>query len=68
MLALIKKLQKTGALYWNKEENDLKNLIEKTEKLTNEEIENFSKAAKQRIKDEYNWTKIINQYEEIFLK
>lgn len=54
-----------GAIYWNKEDGDLSNLINKLDNISIEEVENYSNIAKKRIKDEYSWNKIIKKYEKI---
>ncbi len=56
-----------GALYWNLEDNNLATLIEKTENLKQEEIAELSTKAKARIKKEYTWEKIVDDYEKTFL-
>lgn len=61
-----KEVAKEGAMYWNKEENNLKQLLNKVESLSNEEIQTYSEKAKERIKEEYNWNKIVGNYETIF--
>lgn len=61
-----REVAKTGAIYWNKEEQNLKNAINKVEKITEEEKEKYGNLSKGRIKEEYNWNKIITNYEEIF--
>ena len=61
-----KEVAKAGAIYWNKEEGNLKNVINKIEKITEEEKEKYEKLSKERIEEEYNWNKIITNYEEIF--
>ncbi len=57
-----------GALYWNQEENNLASLLDKAEQLSQEEIEQLSKKAIQRINHAYSWEKIIQDYETIFMK
>ncbi len=57
---------KAGAIYWNKEEQNLKNVINKIEKITKQEKEKYGNLSKERIKEEYNWNKIVTNYEEIF--
>ena len=61
-----KEVADNTAMYWNKEENNLSNLINTAETLKNDEIEQYGKKAKERIKEEYSWQKIINNYEQIF--
>ena len=62
-----KEVAEEGAMYWTKEENNLSNLLNKVDtELSRETIEDYGRKAKQRIQEEYNWDKIIHQYEEIF--
>lgn len=61
-----KEVASNSAIYWNKEENNLSNLINTAENLKNEEIEQYGEKAKERIKEEYSWQKIIKNYEQIF--
>ena len=56
-----------SALYWNKDAESLKNLIERVNKLTKSELNNYSEKAKQRINQEYSWRRITSRYQEIFL-
>ncbi|GFZ26173.1 beta 1-4 rhamnosyltransferase Cps2T [Lactobacillus corticis] len=57
-----------AALYWSKENGSLKNLLEEAIKLTQEQIDDFGKAAKKRVQDEYSWEKIVKRYEDQFLQ
>ena len=41
-------------------------MINKLEGISKEEKEKYSKLSKERIEEEYNWTKIVKRYEEIF--
>lgn len=61
-----KEVGQDGALYWNKEENNLASLIDKCDKLTESQISEYEDKAKDRIRKEYSWDKIINDYENIF--
>lgn len=61
-----KEVAQNGAFYWNKKESNLSKLINKIDNISNKEIEEYEKKAKQRIKEEYNWETIIKKYEEIF--
>ena len=54
------------ALYWSKEKDSLKELIEKAESLNSKDIEKLSTKAKQRIINKYNWDKICTSYEKLF--
>lgn len=61
-----KEVAKEGAVYWNKTENNLRDLLNYMEQLEEEKIEQVGNKAKQRIEEEYSWEKIVKQYEEIF--
>ena len=62
-----KEVGQTGALYFNNEDGDLASLINKAEKLTENETQIISRIATNRIKEFYSWDKIVNDYEAIFL-
>ncbi|MGM9552437.1 MAG: beta 1-4 rhamnosyltransferase Cps2T [Clostridia bacterium] len=57
-----------GALYWNKEDGNLANLINKADQMSSEEINKLSVSAKKRIRDYYSWEYIADKYEKAFLK
>lgn len=57
-----------AAFYWNKQKGNLCALIERTEKLTRDEISRAGEKAKKRIWDYYQWDKIVLEYENIFEK
>ena len=61
-----KEVAKQGAMYWNKEEGNLSNLINSLENISDEEKEKYGTMAKRRIEEEYNWNKIVTKYEKIF--
>ena len=63
-----KEVGKDSTLYWDKSNNNLSKLIEKADKLTQKEIEEYGIKAKERILKEYTWQKIVKDYEKIFLK
>ena len=54
-----------GAVYFTKENLNLSKLIDT--KFTEEEIKILSQKSKKRINSEYTWTKIVHNYEELFL-
>lgn len=56
-----------GALYFNKESNNLADLLNRLED-RNEFINELGKKAKERIKENYNWNYIIGKYENLFLE
>ena len=56
-----------AALYWTKEDGNLSNLIEKSDQLSKEEIQELCRKAKTRVSVEYTWSKICEQYEQVFI-
>lgn len=56
-----------AALYWTKQAEDLKNLIDQSELLSEEERSEFGKKSVNRIKSAYEWSIISDRYEEVFL-
>ena len=63
-----KEVAEDGALYFNKEKENLANLIDNMDKYTEEQIKDYSKKAKERVSKEYTWNKIIKEYEDLFIK
>ena len=61
-----KEVAKEAAIYWNLEEDSLKNLINRCDQLNHQYLEYLGNCAKERIKSSYSWNKIANQYYEIF--
>ncbi len=61
-----KEVAEEGALYWNLENMNLANLINECDKLEHSKINELSKLAKERIKKEYTWEKIVCLYENVF--
>lgn len=57
-----------GALYWNKEENNLSKLIGKTDKWSSKNIDELNKKAKERIETSYSWDYIVQEYESLFIE
>lgn len=55
-----------GAVYFTKENKNLANLIEVLDKKDNSFIESLGEKAKIRIKENYTWDKIIDDYENLF--
>ncbi len=56
-----------GALYWNQENKNLSQLIDKVDNFGEEKIKKLEIKAKNRVKEKYTWEKIINKYENLFL-
>lgn len=61
-----KEVGQDGAIYWNKEDGNLSNIINEVETISEEEIEKYASKAKNRIVEQYNWEKIVEEYEKIF--
>ena len=57
-----------SCFYFNKQENNLKKIIMKVDKLTEKEQKKYGDLAKQRIHESYTWPLIANQYIELFDK
>lgn len=52
-----------GALYWTKKNENLRQLIEKVEKLRVEEVVRLDNDSTDRITKLYSWNKIVSDYE-----
>lgn len=50
------------ALYWTLEDGNLAKLIDQSDSMDEEELEEMGQKAKQRIKDEYSWKYICQRY------
>lgn len=61
-----KEVAEDSAMYWNKQENNLSQLLNELETIEQQRIEEYERKAKGRIEKEYNWKKIVEKYEEIF--
>jgi Glycosyltransferase len=57
-----------GAIYWNKEQSNLADLINRADQLSDTEIDLLSVKARKRINDSYSWEHINAEYERVFLK
>ena len=63
-----KEVAEDAAMYWTKKEGSLAALIDKADNMGLEIIEEYSKKAKKRISDAYNWQFICDRYAEEFLR
>ena len=63
-----KEVGEDSSLYWSLEDGSLANKLNEVEEISTEKEENFGKLAKQQIIDNYSWEKIVNDYEEQFLR
>ncbi|WP_270577713.1 beta 1-4 rhamnosyltransferase Cps2T [Caldibacillus thermoamylovorans] len=62
-----KEVGTNGALYFSKDPDNLSSLIDKVDHYNDENINKLKEIAKDRIRKEYSWEKIVNQYEKLFL-
>lgn len=61
-----KEVGQDAAIYWNKNDGNLANLIDEAVVMSNDEILKLGKKAKRRIVKEYSWEFIVGEYENIF--
>lgn len=57
-----------AALYWTKARGNLADLIDKSDQLSSDQIEQMGKMAKKRITESYSWEYIVEMYEKLFAK
>ncbi|MBC5625025.1 DUF1972 domain-containing protein [Clostridium sp. NSJ-49] len=57
-----------GALYFNKESNNLSELLDRLEELDENLLEELANKAKERIEKKYSWNYIVDKYETLFLE
>lgn len=55
-----------AAVYWGKGEGELADLLETSDSLVVEEIENLGRRAKSRIQNAYSWAFIANSYSQLW--
>lgn len=63
-----KEVAEDAAMYWTKERGNLARLIDKADNLTQEEIQEYGRKARERIVTHYSWEYIAKQYAEVFLR
>lgn len=63
-----KEVAEDSALYWNKDDGNLAELIEKADILPDDEIGELSRLSTKRIQDAYSWEYICSKYYSIFKK
>ena len=63
-----KEVAEDAALYWSRKDGDLANLINKADKLRDDEIVELGEKARKRVREAYTWEIISSKYEEVFLK
>ena len=57
-----------SCFYFNKDEDNLKKVLEKVDKLSKNECLEYERMAKKRIKDDYTWQLVVLKYQELFEK
>lgn len=57
-----------AALYWSKEDGSLSKLINKTDKMSENQIILLGERAKKRIKEAYSWEYIASEYKKVFMQ
>lgn len=62
-----KEVAEDAALYWSRKDGDLANLINKADKLTDDEIVELGEKARKRVREAYTWEIISLKYEVVFL-
>ena len=61
-----KEVGEDSCFYFTKENESLKGIIEKVEKLSKIEQEHYGKKAKERIHEAYTWNLVVSRYFEVF--
>jgi len=61
-----KEVAQDGALYWKKDADSLSELINYADTIGEHEAAALSEKAKERIKTEYNWQKVADDYHKVF--
>lgn len=56
-----------AALYWILDDGNLAGLIDMADGLSDEEIDTYSKKAKERIRDAYSWQFIADEYQKLWI-
>ena len=62
-----KEVCEDAAIYWSQQDGDLAGIINKADKMSEEEIRQLGRKAKRRIKEAYSWEHIAQLYEDVFL-
>lgn len=56
-----------AAIYWGKQDNSLAEIINTVDDFSADYVEKLGMEAKEIIKNKYSWTKIVDEYETLFL-
>jgi len=57
-----------GAKYWTKQPGSLKHLVESADEYSGDEIKALDKASSKRMLDQFDWSLIVDKYEQTFIK
>lgn len=63
-----REVAENSALYWDKQSGSLANLINYSDSLSSEKIHEFGCMSKSRISDAYSWRKIVQDYQNRFMR
>lgn len=63
-----KEVAEDAALYWSKKTGDLRNLIGRADRMDEEEIREYGRRARERVREHYSWDHIVEEYEKLFLE
>ncbi len=61
-----REVAENAAIYWNKNDYNLAQLINKADKMSQKEIDELGRMAKERISDKYSWQFITDEYLDVF--
>lgn len=62
-----KEVAEDAALYWSRKDGNLASLINKADKLRDDEIIELGVKARKRVREAYTWKIISSKYKEVFL-
>lgn len=63
-----KEVANDAAIYWNKKNNDLAEVIDKADLMDVDTVKRMGLKSQNRILDIYSWNNIIRMYEDIFMR
>ena len=55
-----------AVMYFSKRKSELAKDINECDKLTNKQIDEYGKLAKERITNEYTWDIVVDKYKKLF--
>lgn len=61
-----KEVAEDAAMYWSREDGNLSDLINKADKLADDEKSELGEKAKERVREAYTWEIISSRYKEVF--